>query len=95
MSTLSFDKVLAEARMLPARERARLIARLAEDLVAPPEVSSSASSKTTDAWEQLSQVRQAFGRAEPVTPSPADQLDRDRRERYTLLMDDQDDDVHA
>ena len=95
MSTLSFEQVLAGARMLPPRERARLIARLAEDLIATPDASSAASTRAADAWEQLNEVRQAFGQAQPVSPSPAEQLDQDRPERDELLMGQQDDDVHA
>jgi TorA maturation chaperone TorD len=48
MSTATLDEALAVARRLPPRDRARLIAQLAEELAtAPP------TSPAIDAWDTL------------------------------------------
>ncbi len=92
MLTLTFDPVLDQASRLPRTQRAELIARLVRDLAAEPAQRIAVTSD--DAWERLQQFREELYALGPVTPTPAEQLERDRRERDALLMGESHD-VHA
>ncbi|MCG8349464.1 MAG: hypothetical protein MI924_16990 [Chloroflexales bacterium] len=90
MTTLSFDQVLATARQLSPHDRARLVAVVVEELVSDHPLLTE-----NDAWERLQRFREELYTLGPVLPTPAEQLDRDRRERDTILIGLGVDDVHA
>ena len=92
MLTLTFDQVLDQASRLPRTQRAELIARLVRDLAAEPAQRIAVTSD--DAWERLQQFREELYALGPVTPTPAEQLEHDRRERDALLMGESHD-VHS
>ncbi len=92
MLTLTFDQVLDQASRLPRTQRAELIARLVRDLAAEPAQRIAVTSD--DAWERLQQFREELYALGPVTPTPAEQLERDRHEQDALLMGESHD-VHA
>lgn len=95
--TATFDQVLATARKLSPRDRARLIAQLAQELVVAPAVLPTFDRKSYDAaWKHWDQVREELYQQGPASPSLAEQLDADRRERDALLMGQAAaDDVHS
>lgn len=93
MVPLTFDQVFDLASQLSRAQRAELIARLVRDLASEPDVSAPAV-VSNDAWERLQQFRDELYALGPVTPTPAEQLERDRRERDALLMGGLNDNVH-
>src|SRR3954469_22117147 len=86
MTATPFDQALTAARRLAPRERARLIAQLAEELVEPALAIEEAAPSSEDAWERLSRFRDDLYALGPVSPTLAEQLDADRRERDAMLM---------
>jgi hypothetical protein len=95
MADLSFNQVLDLASRLPRAQRAELIVRLVRDLAAEPADYASVAEVSADAWERLQQFRDELYALGPVTPSPAEQLERDRYERDAMLMGHASDDVHT
>jgi hypothetical protein len=94
--TTTFAEVLAGARMLTPTERARLIALLAEELALRAQASNTAAQAAYDeAWARWDRLRADLAALGPTTPTLAEQLDQDRRERDAMLMGRTDDDAHA
>lgn len=94
MTTATFEQTLVAARRLSPQERARLIAQLATELVAPADTATHVSA-TNDAWAQMQQFRQEFSELYPNARLAA-RLEADRQEREEGLRNgSRSDDVHA
>ena len=76
MTPTTFDQVLAAARQLPPRERARLVAVVVEELVTVP----APPRQNQDSWAQLDAFIDDFHATYPDA-DPAAQLLADRRAR--------------
>jgi len=94
MTIQTLDTVLTAARQLAPRDRARLVARIVEEMVEPT-AAVAPQPANNDAWEQMNKIRAEFATLQPVAGSPAEQLERDRRERDEMLMGQAGADVHA
>lgn len=91
--TPTLDEALGVARRLSRQDRARLIARLADEL-ATPHSASTAPPTPADAWSRLLAFN-ADIRAHYPNASPAARLEADRRERDEATRTDaESDDVH-
>ncbi len=77
----TLDQTLALARRLSPQDRATLIGRLAQELVAPAAPPQTA---TGDAWARWAALREEIGRMYP-NAHLGEQLERDRRERDEAL----------
>jgi hypothetical protein len=94
---ISLDDVQHLADQLSPLDQVRLIEylsrqiapALAETATPPVAVSDEA------AWAKLARLREEFRQMGPVSPSPAEQLDADRRERDAMLMGRASDNVHT
>jgi hypothetical protein len=95
--TISLDDVQHLADQLSPLDQVRLIEylsrQIAPALAPPPDTSANAGAE--DAWAKLARLREEFRQLGPVSPTPAEQLETDRRERDALLMGRGADDVHA
>lgn len=80
MAIASFDQVLAEARQLTPRERARLVASIVAEL-AEPAAQLAPETPTDTAWMRLNAFYEEIERLGPAAPSVSAQLADDRRTR--------------
>ena len=78
--TPTLDQVIELARQLPPATRAELVAQIVRELVTDVPVPI-----TNDAWERLNQFRDELATLSPASPTLAEQLDSDRRERQALI----------
>jgi hypothetical protein len=76
MTPTLFDQVLAAARQLPPRERARLVAVVVEELAAPP---TSVSAASDDVLAELDQLIAEAAAAGPTAVDSADLISELRR----------------
>jgi hypothetical protein len=95
--TITLDDARHLVDQLSPLDQLRLIEylsrQIAPALAATPAVPANVSAE--DAWARLAQLREEFRQLGPVSPSPAEQLEADRRERDAMLMGRAGDDVHA
>jgi len=77
----TLNQALSLARRLSPQDRAALIARLAQELVAP---ASPAPTTNDDAWARWAALRETIGREHPDAHL-AERLEADRRERDETL----------
>ncbi|NCC36093.1 MAG: hypothetical protein EOM24_29370 [Chloroflexia bacterium] len=82
IETLDYEQALALIRRLDRPARARLVSQVVQELIVEPD---DAGRRSSEAWDRLAQLREEFGRLGPVSPSPAEQLERDRQHRADLL----------
>ena len=76
--TITFDEALASVRQLTPRDRARLVARVVEELVEPSAIPHAPL--TTDAWTLLWQTADKIGAAPQIGPrSATDEVSAARR----------------
>jgi len=80
--TTEYEQALALVRRLDRPTRARFVAQVVQELEAEPEESDR---RSREAWERLAQLREAWAQMGPVSPSPAEQLERDRQQRADRL----------
>ena len=80
--TTEYEQALALVRRLDRPTRARFAAQVVQELEAEPEESDR---RSREAWERLAQLREAWAQMGPVSPSPAEQLERDRQQRADRL----------
>ena len=95
--TITLDHVQHLAGQLSPLDQVRLIEYLSRQ-IAPALAETAAAPATTsdeDAWAKLARLREEFRQMGPVSPSPAEQLEADRRERDAMLMGRRADDVHT
>lgn len=94
--TVSLAQVQQLADRLSPLDQARLIEHLSRRIV--PALAETAAPSTVatddDAWVNLARLREEFRQMGPVSPTPAEQLEADRRERDAILMGRPADDVH-
>ena len=86
--TITLDDVQHLVDQLSPLDQVRLIEHLSRQiapaLAATRGVPADAGSE--DAWARMTRLREEFRQLGPVSPSPAEQLDADRRERDAMLM---------
>jgi len=78
--TPTIDQVIELARQLPPETRVELVAQIVRELV-----TDVPAPRTNDAWERLNQFRDELATLSPTSPTLAEQLDSDRRERQALI----------
>ncbi len=81
--TPTIDQVLDLAHQLPRRQRAELISHLAIELANLDQ--TLAAPRAEDPWQRLDRLREEFRALGPASPSMAEHLNADRRERQALL----------
>ena len=94
---ITLDNVQHLADQLSPLDQVRLIEHLSRK-IAPALTSAaapSAAESNEDAWAKLARLREEYRQLGPVSSSPAEQLEADRRERDAMLMGRAADDVHA
>jgi hypothetical protein len=80
--TTEYEQALELVRRLDRPTRARFVAQVVQELAVEPDDSGR---RSHEAWERLAQLREEFAQMGPVSPSPAEQLERDRQHRADLL----------
>ena len=95
--TITLDDAQHLVDQLSPLDQLRLIEylsrQIAPALAGPP--TTPANTGAEDAWAKLARLREEFRQLGPVSPSPAEQLEADRRERDAMLMGRAADDVHT
>lgn len=93
--TISLDHVQQLADQLSPLDQVRLIEHLSRQIAPALADAAPAPSRDEDAWAKLARLREEFRQLGPVSPSPAEQLEADRRERDAMVMGRAADNVHA
>lgn len=95
--TITRDDAQQLMDQLSPLDQLRLIAYLSRQLapVLAETRTSPANTSAEDAWTRLTRLREEFRQLGPVSPSPAAQLDADRRERDAMVRGRAADDVHT
>jgi hypothetical protein len=81
--TPTLDQVLDLAHRLPRTQRAELVAQIVRELAAPESAANIPSPE--DPWQRLDHFRDELATLSPASPTLAEQLDRDRRERQAMI----------
>lgn len=79
--TTEYVRALDLVRALDRSTRAQLVAQVVQELVE----TDDQKSRSDRAWQRLNALRAEFTQLGPISPSPAEQLERDRAERSRLL----------
>ncbi len=95
--TITIDDVQQLVDQLSPLDQIRLIEHLSRQIAPALAVLPAAPADVIaeDAWAKLARLREEFRQLGPVSPSPAEQLAADRRERDAMLIGRGADDVHA
>jgi hypothetical protein len=95
--TITLDDARQLVDQLSPLDQLRLIEYLSRQIAPALAETSTAPAPVDaeDAWGKLARLREEFRELGPVSPSPAEQLDADRRERDAMLMGRTADDVHT
>jgi hypothetical protein len=84
--TITLEEIQCLADQLTPPDQARLIAYLAQQLeVTTTPAPTPPDQASTAAWERLRQLREELMQIEPGSPTPAEILEADRRERDAAL----------
>lgn len=94
--TVSLDQVQQLADRLSPLDQARLIEHLSRRIVRALAETAAPANATSDedAWAKLERLREELHQLGPVSPTPAEQLEADRRERDAMVMGRPAGDVH-